>query len=241
MGLESRLCNSLILILSKRPLVDDSAVSGIVEYAGCDPRLHVMGNKARVSIQTHKERGPPPKEKRTSSTSQPPRLTPRTFCAPYGKFGLNDARAEGRRPARARRTADVADENMLRNVAMYGLGKEWRRKVRVRKPRGTTLDECHPLYNPEERRLEGEPKRAQTSSDRNRAISLKFLYGTSGDECRVLSVLVTVASEDWSAHHMCQVPCPRARRFPSSQLVCREKKKESRLPFGLVPVGAVFT
>jgi len=35
----------------------------------------------------------------TSSRSHPPRLTPRTFCLPYGKLGLN-ARAAGRRQAK---------------------------------------------------------------------------------------------------------------------------------------------
>ena len=57
-------------------------------------------------------RGTP--KKCTSSTSHPPRLTPRTFCAPYGKLGLNP-RATGTRPARARRTVDAADENISRN------------------------------------------------------------------------------------------------------------------------------
>jgi hypothetical protein len=35
----------------------------------------------------------------TSIRSHPPRLTPRTFCLPYGKLGLN-ARAAGRRQAK---------------------------------------------------------------------------------------------------------------------------------------------
>ena len=138
MGLESLCRNISILKLSKCPLVDDSGVTGIVEYAGGDPRLHVTKQSA-VSIHyihhTQKEVFP---KKRTSSTSHPPRLTPRTFCAPYEKLGLN-ARATGRRPMRARRTAD---ENISRSD--YGEGMEWRRKKKVPKP-STTLDECHPL------------------------------------------------------------------------------------------------
>jgi hypothetical protein len=62
MGLESLRRNSSILILSKRPLVDDSGVSGIVEYAGCDPRLRT---KRGVSIHyTHRKRSLPKKKKK---------------------------------------------------------------------------------------------------------------------------------------------------------------------------------
>lgn len=74
-----------------------------------------------------------PQRKRTSSTSHPPRLTPRTFSVPYEKLGWN-ARAAGRRPARARRTADAADENISRSD--YGEGMEWRRKKRPRTKHG---------------------------------------------------------------------------------------------------------
>jgi hypothetical protein len=60
MGLESRRRNISILILSKRPLVDDSVVSGFVEYAGCDPRLHV--DETRCVSMHHTQQEDPPKK-----------------------------------------------------------------------------------------------------------------------------------------------------------------------------------
>jgi len=158
MGLESRHRNISILILSKRPLVNDSGVFGIVEYAGCDPRLHVMG-----CVNTfHTERGPLRKKQRTSSTSHPPRLTPRTFCAPYGKLGPNDARAEGRRPARVRRTVDAADENISRSD--YGEGKkkspQTKRHDPARMPSFITQSEAR------KKKTGRRQKKAQTSKPR---------------------------------------------------------------------------
>lgn len=75
---------------------------------------------------------------RTSSTSHPPMLTPRTFSVPYGKLGLN-ARAAGRRAVRT--TADV-DTNMT-SKAKPGM----RTKVAARSKHD--LDEWMPsLFSP---------------------------------------------------------------------------------------------
>lgn len=70
-----------ILHLSERPLIDNVRVARVVKQTGCYPRLI----QARVqSLQCGIANN-----ERTSSTSQPPRLTPRTArtCVSYDSEG----------------------------------------------------------------------------------------------------------------------------------------------------------
>jgi hypothetical protein len=60
---------------------------------------------------------------RTSRTSQPPRLTPRTVVVPYGKAGVKAAAREARAEARQR-----ACRNMAGRWGYDALGK-WRQAV----------------------------------------------------------------------------------------------------------------
>jgi hypothetical protein len=87
------------LQLPKRPLVDDFVIASILEHAGGDPGLRTREKSQKMATQgayrCH-----------TSSRSQPPRLTPRTFALPYGKLGLNARAAE--KQVRMRRVAAEA-------------------------------------------------------------------------------------------------------------------------------------
>lgn len=60
--------------LAKRPLVDDGGITGVVKYVGSDPGL------CAVCVNTAaKDSRPSITGVLTSSTSHPPRLTPRAF------------------------------------------------------------------------------------------------------------------------------------------------------------------
>ena len=72
MVLQNRFRGVIVLILAKGPLIDDVTVTSVLEYAWSDPRLDT--NENRASGVTF--------ESLTSRTSQPPRLTPRTFVEP---------------------------------------------------------------------------------------------------------------------------------------------------------------
>jgi hypothetical protein len=144
MGRESLRGNISVLQLPKCPFVDDIGVSSVVENAGGDPRLHMMKPGA-LSIHRYRKR----RLKRTSSTSHPPRLTPRTFCDPYGKLGLND-RAAGRKPARARRIVGAVNVN----ISGSGYSPGMRRKSPRHKTRRGRMPSYYSQTRPRGRRLE---------------------------------------------------------------------------------------
>jgi len=73
MVLEDVLGRVVVLVLTERPFVDDGIVTCIVKKAGGNPRLRQDGSEAETIGGSRKP---------TSRTSQPPRLTPRTFCEP---------------------------------------------------------------------------------------------------------------------------------------------------------------
>ena len=59
-------------------LIHNTIIASVVKYARGDPRLpETLCNRREIIV----------KAGLTSSTSQPPRLTPRIFCDPYGKPG----------------------------------------------------------------------------------------------------------------------------------------------------------
>lgn len=70
MVLQGRL-SSVVVLLAEGPLINDATVTDVLEYTGRDPRL-----------ETNKKRTEATFECLTSRTSQPPRLTPRTFLEP---------------------------------------------------------------------------------------------------------------------------------------------------------------
>ena len=61
----------MVLILTESPLVDDLRVSGVVEERGCYPWLEIASFVNSDLGSEHR--------RQTSSTSQPPKLTPRIF------------------------------------------------------------------------------------------------------------------------------------------------------------------
>ena len=61
----------MILILTESPLVDDLRVSGVVEERGRYPWLEIASSVNSDLESEHR--------RQTSSTSHPPKLTPRIF------------------------------------------------------------------------------------------------------------------------------------------------------------------
>ena len=75
MVLEGREGSAVGLHLTEGPFIYDGGVSRIVEEAGCDPRLQRGTSNQQDASSTMKG------ALHTSRTSQPPRLTPRTFSS----------------------------------------------------------------------------------------------------------------------------------------------------------------
>ena len=93
MSLECLFRDSLVLQLPKCPFINNFGVVRVVEQAGGNPGL-ADSTKVQRRVKTPHMRAKRACT-RTSITSHPPRLTPRTFCDPYWKLGLN-ARTAGR-------------------------------------------------------------------------------------------------------------------------------------------------
>lgn len=72
MVLQSCLRGVIVLTLTEGPFINNATVTSILEYAWCDPRLTTSEKRALEATF----------ESLTSRTSQPPRLTPRTFLEP---------------------------------------------------------------------------------------------------------------------------------------------------------------
>ena len=75
---EYGLGDRLVLELAKGPLIYDRRVTRVLKQTGSDPGLRTLLHRSKEKMGMAK----------TSSTSQPPRLTPRTMSEPYGKPGL---------------------------------------------------------------------------------------------------------------------------------------------------------
>lgn len=71
MRLKSGQGRIVVLILTESPLVNDLRVSGVVEERGRDPWLAITSS-VNGDLRSEYRR-------QTSSTSQPPKLTPRIF------------------------------------------------------------------------------------------------------------------------------------------------------------------
>ena len=67
----------MVLILTESVFIDNTVITGIVEEGWRNPGLEDIIFNFIVESKSS--------ERSTSSTSQPPRFTPRTFCDPYGK------------------------------------------------------------------------------------------------------------------------------------------------------------